>query len=621
MHRMSSSSPCGSVPPLTLADAADLLHSRDCLEANEAVRVCFNSSGVGLVRVVQPPTNDSVFVLRIGGPHPQTALIERSSSLGSAIWAAPFRLCRPGPYTVHVRLLIDDEPSHGKDGVAFTKQCPTYEKLSSHMLDRFEFSFYGGQSKVCQCDDCLWTWRSSHGSMAARASLSTFSNPLHIGMPRGSSIANDFSELRFVDRAAWKTIGSRWFRERSQQQWPLCLVGDSHTRNLANSIIVLATPGGDCEPLEAQGGKALCASQVPGQEIVKFLRATGESDLKPATPFDTFKLEAFLQGCAGLVVNYGQWQLSHERSKTPPRVPCTLEQYGNAVRQTLNWLARQGVERGIPVAWISMNPTPLFGVDGGAQVANLSLLCSKAGGAGCSPLRHMLCNEKSTPSEWRLPHYLNRYNLVARAACEAENISYLNNFPLALDLLDLSFDAQHYQDPVGRQLAARVVHWLKEAQARAPAPAQKATLNPKDFHLSQSQVEYFQRLSATCFDSKGDQWCNRVLQMSKQQVRKHTPAAAEPFTCDAYLRRRCNASCGCSPYSGSAAAPLRLRAAEAGGESQVTSPSPRLLPAPPSPPSLPPPLKWIIVLLLPVVFRCYYVVCACPLRYGWFVSQ
>ena len=87
------------------------MHSRDCLEANEAVRVCFSSSGVGLVRVVQPPTNDSVFVLRIGGPHPQTALIERSSSLGSAVWAAPFRLCRPGPYTVHCGYSLTTNPA------------------------------------------------------------------------------------------------------------------------------------------------------------------------------------------------------------------------------------------------------------------------------------------------------------------------------------------------------------------------------------------------------------------------------------------------------------------------------------------------------------------------------
>ena len=30
--------------------------------------------------------------------------------------------------------------------------------------------------------------------------------------------------------------------------------------------------------------------------------------------------------------------------------------------------------------------------------------------------------------------------------------------------------------------------------------------------------------------------------------------------------------------------------------------------------------KWVVVLFLPVVFRYYYVVCACPLRYYWFVS-
>ena len=31
--------------------------------------------------------------------------------------------------------------------------------------------------------------------------------------------------------------------------------------------------------------------------------------------------------------------------------------------------------------------------------------------------------------------------------------------------------------------------------------------------------------------------------------------------------------------------------------------------------------KWILVLFLPAVFHCYYVVCACPLRYRWFVSK
>ena len=75
-------------------------------ELAESAQLCFAGS-TGMVRLSFADSIERALLLRVGGPHPQTALFVQSRSMPTA-WEAPFRLCEPGAYTVHVRHYMDD---------------------------------------------------------------------------------------------------------------------------------------------------------------------------------------------------------------------------------------------------------------------------------------------------------------------------------------------------------------------------------------------------------------------------------------------------------------------------------------------------------------------------------
>ena len=92
------------------------------------VQACHNAThGV----VLAEPTNVTVelsLLLRVGGPHPQTAMFARQS-VSDGTWAAPFRLCLPGNYTAHIRLVAPDP-----FGRLLTPSgsCPHWTKMKFH---------------------------------------------------------------------------------------------------------------------------------------------------------------------------------------------------------------------------------------------------------------------------------------------------------------------------------------------------------------------------------------------------------------------------------------------------------------------------------------------------------
>ena len=70
------------------------------------IRVCVHNR-VGRVEVTSDDALDRWLVLRVGGPHPQISLFERTAPRS---WRANFKLCRAGRYTIHVRAMMAQQP-------------------------------------------------------------------------------------------------------------------------------------------------------------------------------------------------------------------------------------------------------------------------------------------------------------------------------------------------------------------------------------------------------------------------------------------------------------------------------------------------------------------------------
>ena len=89
------------------------------------LHLCRNATH-GLLVAEYSNATERVALLRMGGPHPQTAIFQRSAAgqppAGTRPrWVAPFRTCTPGTYTVHVLFVTLDPWGQGQMG--FMRQC------------------------------------------------------------------------------------------------------------------------------------------------------------------------------------------------------------------------------------------------------------------------------------------------------------------------------------------------------------------------------------------------------------------------------------------------------------------------------------------------------------------
>lgn len=278
----------------------------------------------------------------------------------------------------------------------------------------------------------------------ARDSLSTFAAQPHQELERGRQ---PFSHLEWRDSATARA--ANWLGRAPAASLPICLIGDSQLRNLGNSLQALAS-GGACDAVLAQRNKSLCSGRVAYH--LSFNDATSRPTMLSRKLFA--KLEArhnFSKvfgrnwSCGAVLLNFGQWGISFDRS-VKKMSPYSASRYANLVAATLAPLVAYRKAHGVPVAWVSMNPSPL------------AIAASRRQGTYAKTLmQHRMI--ECPPREWRMPHVTHAFNEAAREEVARAGVDYLDLEPIALDLLDLSFDSIHYQDPVGTALARAVLGW------------------------------------------------------------------------------------------------------------------------------------------------------------------
>jgi len=507
------------------------------------VRLCINATH-GLVRLWAENDARADMLLRVGGPHPQTALFRRSSTSRGDLVAA-FRLCLGGTYTVHVRLIATARPSNqswrttarpvGRTRAATAEPilCAVYDRPAASIIGQYAFEV-SATGYDARCTTCLWTWRGQLDPTATEArdslaSLSSSPHPWRFEMP----VHFNASFLSFDDPGAARA--DAWATHQltvppDESHFPVCLVGDSHMRNLANSLIALLSA--DCDAAQAQETKGVCKTQWVAREwpeLVRYRRLTGELDIqKSDINGDAMELRSFLHGCRGLVLGHGTWALSHERAHLPAP---SADHYAVQVQRSLrHWATQLARDQRVPIAWLGLHPMPLYHPQ---SPINWSEPHHPRSGMLRCPI-----------ADRRLPHIIASFNDAARLESQRAGATFfLDTWPVVFPLFDLSFDGQHYQHPTGRQLARGLLHWFRTSLAQQRGTARQPTgyAAPSIAAVTATELSSQERYEvAGCADGKGLQWCVDHIKSILGDVRK---ARQQRCGQSAFLQIRCAETC------------------------------------------------------------------------------
>ena len=258
---------------LNLSSCADATAKREPLDSAGLVLalVCQDgAAGAGFAAVLFEDARERAILLRIGGPHPQTAIFQAA---GPRLWLANFSMCDRGNYTAHVRLVMVDPWATGAKAWS---SCAIHHTAQAALVPQFNFRPDRGPAQGCT-SSCLWSWR--------RKAVWQFPNPtpsyvlplsageaLHslrnisttAPHPWAKELPLRFSALEYpvgdvaVKSRQWPRLAAAI---AARGTLPLCLVGDSHLRTLANRLIQLLDPWKRlCDPLSAQETHAACES-------------------------------------------------------------------------------------------------------------------------------------------------------------------------------------------------------------------------------------------------------------------------------------------------------------------------------------------------------------------------
>merc|ERR1740124_915015 len=392
---------------------------------------------------------ERVVLLRVGGPHPQTMIFERAAAARSQ-WIAPFRTCTPGTYTLHALFLTLDP--WGKGELGFQKQCHIHYKSEAVLVHNESFWTAGeARDERARCQRCLWSWNDHPHDWEARALFSTFAPMPH---PYRFEMAHRFRELRWTEPAIAPRVETRSFNAPIDRL-PLCLVGDSHMRNLANML--LAWSRIDCDVVLMQSTKSVCNNSAT---TVRFFRANEVAGaLKVMKHKGGHANTSKLHRCKAIIASFGQWQISDERALhfLPPYSPV---RYARKLRPVLDLLQKLGERLSIPVAWMPINAMPLTK----GLLHRHSALRDEAGKPVVLPTfvkrgsKTVLC----PPTHWVMPHIARALNVAAQKVASAAGVVFFDTWHIMFPLIDTAFDGAHYGEPAVTPVTWMIMAWLQQ---------------------------------------------------------------------------------------------------------------------------------------------------------------
>jgi len=464
---------CTPRAELSVAEEREMLSFAVCSKPSPHIRVCHNRTR-GLVQVTSDDSVERAMMLRVGGPHPQTALFRRSHTAANA-WTAAFRVCREGNYSANVMLIAldpftnfsDPDPPANTLKLGFAQRCTQYHNYTNVLaapgrLLREPHVFHvaaldrppslGRPS----CELCLWSWNESapwHTSGGSHVLRDRERIEQMLDPSREQLVGNMYDSgnfLSFQHTDAVPEAVQKWLQSRKRHEGHtgldssrLCLFGDSHMRNLANALVKMVDT--TCDESFSRRNKSVCPES---KEILTFYPTQSSAILHQ-------RWQRFKRGrhsnCSAVLLGFGQWALSFEYRTIGPR---SLVQYSREMERAMDWLQAVQSSAGVPVAWFSAYAAALtYG----------NSLWRPTAGSTMTMKKSLSC----PPKEWRLPHLIERYNEAARARATQSNVTYIDAWELTFDVHDITCDGLHFGlEPVGSRIAELVIHWVHHARAR-----------------------------------------------------------------------------------------------------------------------------------------------------------
>ena len=464
------------------------VHSRSeiCWDTETTgVRVCRDGQDAR-VDIRRDDYLDSWLVLRVGGPHPQLALFERS---GASILQGKFRLCRAGTYSLHIRaIMLRPWVSWHENWTAHPRFAPCMGDWGAGVLLRLhEFRYDGHGEDVALCSSGLWSWSkevtnasgadASGADASGRALLERITPSRH---PNASTLERLYRALRFTEPALRRPTPEVWVKPHAtagdsneypppQASLSICVIGDSQMRTLADGMVQHIAESGragcGCKMAAPDAHKpcpkqmaaslacthVLCAGMRRNITLTYFQANYGTKLWQPwPSKADRPLVQHLGNACSTVLFNSGQWWASWKPKPKPPHWALTPAQYAVHAAAQMASLGQLATQSRVHVAWVASNPFPI-----------------NAGGPDYTwkrarPYDMSVC----PPVERRFPHVLHAYNEEAKHLAAEHQIGFVDNWQIALPLFDLSEDGAHYAwrvSPVGRALAAHATRWVLHA--------------------------------------------------------------------------------------------------------------------------------------------------------------
>jgi hypothetical protein len=318
----------------------------------------------------------------------------------SSIWYANFSCLEPSAYTANVYILIEDS---GINDFLSLNSCITPDFLDHPSY--FEWNVGSTSTNHDQCKIMSSTDPRWHIIGEPPSTI----HQIRMNIPYSKQVTLEKHTQWIEDGIPATTPPGFGISDHVA-----CLIGDSQTRNLVNSIVDFLGYG-NCNVVEAQNTKTACVAL-----FVRYIPMNYPSEFSPDI-IDTYE-------CTHAYFNFGQWQLG--RTTSPP---WSVDTYRREVRKFLLSIAPHLMDRGVEVSWMSTNAYPM------------------------SSLSISTC----PPRDWRVANWISAYNReafevvqeVSQLLGQRNLITFLDLFKRSNALLEFSFDGSHYQGFIGVALA------------------------------------------------------------------------------------------------------------------------------------------------------------------------
>lgn len=357
------------------------------------------------------------FLLRVGGPHIQTAVLRQTRASHQVEWQGSFAACQPGNYSLHVRSVFANDV---RDDASWNASCSKlHDPMNSTLLDLYVWEDGQTNHSAQGCAN-LWRWRTPPTDDARRQ----LQRLRACGIPSSSNMTATCPHPHADPHNSRHAINLLTYvgkdRRPNERTMPgLCFVGDSQTRNVFNSVMC-AFQGRLME--DRQSSHQICSDTRHSN--TKYFGANYPSDWI-ARPL---RASLDLAQCGSVVMNFGQWPCSNRQPTPWPRARFERE-----LQQSLSVASHWAAQRSRRLFFWATNPSP-FRRD--------MAICP--------------------PSDWRFPHIIEAYNAIAKRVAARHNITFIDTYSIVFQLLDLSFDGAHYGGSIGHALAVTILDEVAE---------------------------------------------------------------------------------------------------------------------------------------------------------------